>query len=76
MHTITGMNYRRISNNLYTLLICTPPLNLFVHVKNEIYCSYTKSASAFLRSRNGSKQVLLALGVDHTARDAVKAEFT
>ena len=29
-----------------------------------------------LASRNVSKHVLLAHGVDHTARDAVKAKFT
>ena len=40
---------------------------LFVKQKCEI---------AFLTSRNVSKHILLALGVDCTARDAVKVKFT
>ena len=31
---------------------------------------------AFLMSRNASKHVLLAFGVDCTARDVMKAKFT
>jgi len=31
---------------------------------------------AFLTFRNASKHVLLALGVDGTARDSMKAKFT
>ena len=31
---------------------------------------------AFLMSRSAGKDILFALGVDHTARDALKAKFT
>ena len=31
---------------------------------------------AFLTARSASKHILFALGVDHTARDALKAKFT
>ena len=36
----------------------------------------TMDEMAFLMSRNASKHVLLALSVDRTARDVVKAKFT
>ena len=35
-----------------------------------------KCEMAFLTSRNVSKHILLALGVDRTARDAVMVKFT
>ena len=62
-------NYHRISNSSYILLIRTPPFSgkrwvLFVQQK----CKHNEMA--FLTSRSESKQVLFALGVDPTARDA------
>ena len=50
-----------------------------MHVKMKpIVCTAKKhkhDEMAFLTSRNVSKRVLLTLGVDHTARDAMKGEI-
>ena len=42
-------------------------------MKLLFYCSYASTAMAFLTSRNVSKYILYALGVNCTTRGAVKA---
>ena len=74
-------------DNLYTLLIHTPPFfekrfshsNLFVHgiiILLFVQQKYKHEEMMFLTSTNASKHIVLALSVTCTDRDAVKAKFT
>ena len=65
------------SNMLLAFCLSTPSLggfssshSLFVQQKRK------HDEMVFLMSRNANKHVLLALSVDRTARDAMKAKFT
>ena len=85
--TETITPYHKISNNLYTLLIYTPPFSgkfrtlIYLTHNNKTIVLFIQQKCkhdemAFMTSRNASKHVLLALGVDCAARDAMKAKFT